>query len=106
MKSKRSSNRGVGFCASSACGWLLVFTFLGCAASVLVGARRSAGDDAPAASPSNQTGSKPEPAKQPATEEQASGCRCQEEDIPDRPDFKEHIEPLLTEYCYECHGLG
>ncbi len=22
------------------------------------------------------------------------------------PDFRQQIEPILVEYCYECHGLG
>src|SRR5262245_52236596 len=106
MKSKRSSNRGVGFCANSACGWLLVFIFSGCLATVFVAGRLSAGDDSPATSPASQPASKSGPASQSVTDQQASGCRCQDDEIPDRPDFKEHIEPLLTEYCYECHGLG
>jgi len=104
MKSKRSSSRRVGFCANSACGWL--FVFLGCFATTVALVSSLSAEDQPAAAQANQPASKPESAKQPVMDEQATGCRCEQEEIPDRPDFKEHIDPLVTEYCYECHGLG
>lgn len=119
MKSSRFFDRGVWCCARGA-GSLLARAFFVALLGLLLllGRSPSVADSEPPPAPSvtesteSAQDAKPQSdvAKTPEVAKSDSAATKSDtaaaDAIPEHPDFHKQIEPILVQYCYECHGDG